>query len=125
MAPWYPGEDEEEEEPRVGYSQAGLASQLQGGRLARQQDEGGAQRWYPSEADTGGGPGSDGEGSVVSLSVDTPASGIHYGSAEGLTSRQDWQSAPASRVGWATPVPGARGLGGGMAVDDAAADVTL
>ena len=69
MGPWYPGEDEKEEELRVGYSQAGLASQLQGGCLARQQDGGGAQRWYPSEADTGGGPGSDGEGSVVSLSV--------------------------------------------------------
>ena len=124
MAPWYPGDEEQEEEPRAGCSQAALTSQLQGGRLARQTNEGGAQPWYPSEAELGGLPDSDGERSVVSLSMITPASGIHYGSAEGLAECQNWQPAPASRVRWASPVPGATGPGGGMAVDDAVADVS-
>ena len=123
MAPWYPGDEEQEEEPRAGCSQAALTSQLQGGRLARQTNEGGAQPWYPSEAELGGLPDSDGERSVVSLSMSTPASGIHYGSAEGLAGCQDWGpwSGPAYRGRWGTPEAPCHG---GMAVDDAVADVS-
>jgi len=43
-------QDEEEKEPRVGHSQSGPASQMQGGRLARQKESGGTLPWYPSDA---------------------------------------------------------------------------
>ena len=73
MGPWYPGEDEEEEEPREGSSHAAPTGQVQGGHLARQEESGGAP-WHPSDAGGSYDAGTEGGEPALSRSEDIPAS---------------------------------------------------
>ena len=68
MGPWYPGEDEEEEEPREGSSHAAPTGQVQGGHLARQEESGGAP-WHPSDAGGSYDAGTKGGEPALSLGV--------------------------------------------------------
>ena len=82
------------------------------------------------ERGSGGSMAVSDEGAAVGGQVSTPqlrftpANGT-YGSAEELPGRQAGRLESASRVSWKTPAPGARGSGAGMAVDDAATDVSV
>ena len=91
MGPWYPGEDEEEEEPREGSSHAAPTGQVQGGHLARQEESGGAP-WHPSDASGSYDAGTEGGEPALSRSEDIPASVSDYGSAEVGQSRQARES---------------------------------
>ena len=51
--PWRETTMKKKKSRRVGHSQSGPVSQMQGGRLARQKESGGTLPWYPSDA--GGG----------------------------------------------------------------------
>ena len=97
---------------------------MQGGHLASQKESGGTGRWYPPDAD-GGDAGPVMGRPARTSSENNPGPGT-CGSAEGgAAGRLARQKEMTSHVSRMTSAPGARGSGGGMAVDDAAADVSL